>query len=105
MNNNDIILGLADVCLYLANIGEKEYSKTVEEACCRLRNQDWIPVSEKLPKKPDGYPKCELRRMYFLVSLESGCVESLGFDFDDNRWHTTGSPVVAWMPLPKPPKG
>lgn len=64
----------------------------------------WIPVSEKLPKKPDVYPKCELRRMYFLVSLESGCVESLGFDFDDNRWHTTGSPVVAWMKLPEPPK-
>ena len=66
------------------------------------RKLKWIPVSEKLPKKPDEYPKCELRRMYFLVSLESGCVKSLGFDFDDNRWHTTASPVVAWMKLPEP---
>jgi hypothetical protein len=58
----------------------------------------WIPVSERLPENPHG-----LRREYFLVALESGCVESLGYDFDCNRWHITGSPVTHWMPLPQPP--
>lgn len=55
----------------------------------------WIPVSVRLPERPEGYQHSELRRSYFLVSLASGCVESLGFDFDEERWHPTGSPVVA----------
>ena len=65
----------------------------------------WIPVDDRLPEKPEGYPNCEIRRTYFLVSLESGCVKSLGFEFDRNEWHDVGSPVVAWMPLPKPFEG
>ena len=64
----------------------------------------WIPVTERLPKKPKNYPKCEIRRAYFLVALESGCVKSLGYEFDRDEWQITGSPVVAWMPLPEPPK-
>lgn len=64
--------------------------------------QQWIPVSERLPKKPDNYPKCEIRRTYYLVSLESECVKSLGYDFDRNEWQIAGSPVTAWMPLPEP---
>ena len=64
----------------------------------------WISVKDRLPKKPDGYPYSEIRRSYFLVALESGCVESLGFDFDRMEWHYTGSPVTHWMPLPTPPE-
>lgn len=63
----------------------------------------WISVKDRLPKKPDGYPYSEIRRSYFLVALESGCVKSLGFDFDRMEWHYTGSPVSHWMPLPEPP--
>ena len=62
----------------------------------------WIPCSERLPKKPDGYPNCEIRRTYFLVTLKSGCVETLAYEFDRDEWQITGSPVIAWMPLPKP---
>ena len=40
--NKDIIVGLADVSLFLGNIGEKEYQKTVEDAC-RI-------ISEKRPR-------------------------------------------------------
>lgn len=61
----------------------------------------WIPVSEKLPEKPDNYPYCGIHRTYFLVSLASGCVETLGYEFDRDKWQVTGSPVVAWMPLPE----
>lgn len=64
----------------------------------------WILVTERLPKKPEGYPKCEIRRTYYLVALKSGCVETLGYEFDRDEWQVTGSPVVAWMPLPEPPK-
>lgn len=62
----------------------------------------WIPVTERLPEKPEGYPKCEIRRTYYLVSLKSGCVKALGYEFDRDEWQITGSPVVAWMPLPEP---
>lgn len=66
--------------------------------------QRWIPVTEGLPKRPENWPHCELRRCYFLVALESGCVKSLGFEFATMEWHPVGSPVTHWMPLPEPPK-
>jgi len=65
---------------------------------------EWISVEDKLPKNPDGYPHSEIRRSYFLVALKSGCVESLGFDFDRMQWQHTGSPVTHWMSLPEPPE-
>lgn len=67
--------------------------------------QQWIPCNERLPKKPKNYPHCEIRRTYFLVSLESGCVQSLAYEFDRDEWQITASPVIAWMPLPEPWKG
>lgn len=66
------------------------------------RKPQWIPVSKRLPEKPKNYPYCEIRRTYYLVSLESGCVKTLGYEFDRDEWQITGSPVVAWMPLPMP---
>lgn len=69
-----------------------------------LEAAKWISVKERLPERPDNWPHCAIRRCYFLVALESGCVESLGFDFREMRWHSTGSPVTHWMPLPEPPK-
>ena len=33
VDKNDIVLGLSEVSLYLSNIGEKEYSETVEKSC------------------------------------------------------------------------
>ena len=65
----------------------------------------WIPCSERLPSKPKNYPHCEIRRTYYLVSLESGCVETLGYEFDRDEWQYTASRVLAWMPLPEPWKG
>lgn len=66
--------------------------------------QQWISVKDRLPERPDNWPKCEIRRCYYLVALESGCVKSLGFEFGDMRWHATGSPVTHWMQLPEPQK-
>jgi hypothetical protein len=71
---------------------------------CEANNAGWISVKDRLPERPENWPHCEIKRCYFLVAMESGCVKSLGFDFADMRWHTTGSPVTHWMPLPEPPK-
>lgn len=64
----------------------------------------WVSVKDKLPERPENWPRCEIRRCYFLVSLQSGCVRTLSFNFTDMRWPTIGSPVTHWMPLPEPPK-
>lgn len=75
----------------------KDVLKVAYEALEQLK---WIPVSERLPKKP----KPNLRRGWYLVALESGCVMSLGFEYDGRKWFNTASPVTHWMPLPEPPK-
>lgn len=62
----------------------------------------WIPVTERLPKKPENYPHCELRECYFLVALESTAVVSCAYDFENNRWRESFK-VTHWMPLPDPP--
>jgi hypothetical protein len=65
-----------------------------------VNNGEWIPVSELLPKKPN----IGTHRGWYIVALESGCVMSLGFDYETEEWFHTGSPVSHWMPLPAPPK-
>ena len=83
----------------------QSYAHTIcvmAEAIAQHGVRQWIPCSERLPKKPKNYPHCEFRRTWFLVSLESGCVKSLAYEFDRDEWQVTGSPVLAWMPLPKP---
>ena len=63
----------------------------------------WIPVTERLPKKPKNYPNCKLREYYFLVTLETNAVVCREYDFDNKRWPGTIR-VTHWMPLPEPPK-
>ena len=56
----------------------------------------WIPVTERLPEPT-------FVTGWYLVALESGCVESLGYT-KGKGWFSTGSPVTHWMPLPMPQK-
>ena len=87
---------------------DRDNSKIIINALKMAKTVDvpqWIPCSERLPEKPENYPSCETRRKWYLVSLESGCVETIGYEFDRDEWQITGSPVIAWMPLPEPYKG
>lgn len=34
--NDDIIYGLSEISLYLSNIGENDFAKTIEDACKKL---------------------------------------------------------------------
>jgi hypothetical protein len=113
MANNDYILRI-DAKKALTALSAELDAETVQR-CIEAMNipkaadvepkQRWIPVTEGLPKRPENWPRCELRRCYFLVALESGCVKSLGFEFATMEWNTVGSPVTHWRPLPEPPKG
>lgn len=65
----------------------------------------WISVKDRLPEKSDQ----KNRREWFLVAMESGAVDKVAFEFDEDScfgrgWHQTGSPVTHWMYLPKTPK-
>lgn len=60
----------------------------------------WIDVNERLPERPANYPKCAISKCYYLVALQNGCVKTNGYDFDNNKWMYTASPVTHWMPLP-----
>ena len=88
---------------YIRNVHDRGDDSLCDKYVCEVKDvPHWIPVTERLPEKPDGYPHCQIRRTYFLVALESGCVKTLGYEFDRNEWQIVGSPVVAWMPLPEP---
>ena len=81
--------------------------KHIEDECRRMIGHEkptvdavqfkWISVNDRLPKP-------RFAREWYLVALESGCVESLAFERDRNEWWETGSPVTHWMELPEPPK-
>ena len=84
----------------------RDWIEAISMAICAMEKQpstqQWILCSERLPEKPKNYPHCEICRTWFLVSLKSGCVKSLAYEFDRDEWQVTGSPVLAWMPLPQP---
>ena len=90
----DGTLVLLDECGKVAYCPEGRF-KIVQEP-------QWIPVTERLPEKPENYPHCELRQCYFLVTLESTAVVSCGYDFENKRWREFFK-VTHWMPLPAPP--
>ena len=65
--------------------------------------QEWIPVTERLPKESGDY----------LVITDGGFVERLSYSERHNAFNTDDRLVCAecaipcthWMPLPEPPKG
>ena len=76
----------------------------------------WISVEERLPERTNPTHA----RDTYLVRLESGCIKTLSYEYDnsdrcrpgmspifDEGWAKTVVPVTHWMELPKfePPKG
>lgn len=66
---------------------------------------EWIPVTERLPKKDDHDPELGV-----LVTLGNG-YSGLQFDtyheateYDVAHWYDWDRYVIAWMPLPAPYK-
>ena len=105
MSKHDILEYFKDInCAYNSPVMFDTLKDMLDELESENQAHDWVSVKDRPPERPENWPHCEIERCYFLVALESGCVKSLGFDFADMRWHTTGSPVTHWMPLPKPPK-
>ena len=106
--SKDIIVGLADVSLFLANIGEKEYHKTIEDACNFIQKRQWIPISERTPE-PEGL----FSGSYVIVCDKYGQVFPARYvkrilrEKEIIRWHKydfrtyDGPDIVAWMPKPE----
>ena len=71
-------------------------------------SQDWIPCSERLPKKESN----EQRRGTYLTTNGYGVVCMMNYEFEGDfgfvGWGTNKPydiQIVAWMPLPEPWKG
>lgn len=69
-----------------------------------LNAQQWIPVTERLPKPVAP----SQRREWFITSNKYGGVTVNSYEFEaspfEEGWQTN-MPILAWMPLPEPYKG
>lgn len=89
----------------------KDNADAIEELLAKVPK--WISVEERLPERTNPTHA----RDTYLVRLESGCVKTLFYEYDNSDrcrpemsllfsegWGKTASPVTHWMPLPTPPK-
>ena len=98
---NNIIYGLAEISLYLANIGENEYSNTVEEACRMIQERRLISSNIRLPEKYVDVLVYGEQFGYAIMRLSDSDVY-----YDDIEWvgdhdYATGVKDTWWMPLQK----
>ena len=75
-----------------------EYSAAIDEAIKALEAQEWIPVSERLPKV--AHSVLFSRRS---MDTSEGCLQADG-KWWQYRWNEilNADQVTAWMPLPEP---
>ena len=65
-----------------------------------LENSQWIPCSERLPKRDGTYQIQE-----FIATINDGeqvYASRASYDFESHKWIYHNGEVVAWMPLPEP---
>ena len=100
---------LAEIEYYNGFTGKAAAVQAVSDACvlavAALREQEeqqWIPVTERLPEEPGMY----------IVTANDGHAQRVSFVLWQNRnrmWNLIGARsywrVTHWMPLPEPPKG
>ena len=102
-----------------------ETSHEMQKQMCRADGGRWIPVTERLPGKPGRYLVCK-RWDYGYGTYHSMSVVSFtdnlnkvdNYDFHGKKYKRpgwfdyaseyghfeTGDDIIAWMPLPEPPK-
>lgn len=62
----------------------------------------WIPCSKRFPIRTN--PK--IKKQKFLVTYESGSIATAWYEYEKSEigyigFHTSPSPIIAWMPLPE----
>ena len=60
--------------------------------------QEWIPVSERLPKESGEY-------IVYCGEYDGICVLYYEILKTKGKWGTKWKEITHWMPLPEPPKG
>lgn len=69
------------------------YAESIDLAIEALKAQEWVPVSERLPKKYAQYLVCFKTGHRYVYWLE---------DSDWARYMVEKEGIIAWMPLPEP---
>ena len=85
----------------------KAYQMISEAYEAEVTKQNWIPVTERLPKDGEFVLVCNDDKHMMIAKYETETYEwyykYMNYDFDiwDNEEQ---GPVCYWMPLPEPPK-
>ncbi len=75
----------------------EEFEKAINAIPSADRPQEWIPCSERLPKKNDYY-------LIQITNRDGSGLHMMVAWYQNDHFFTDGI-AVAWMPLPKPWKG
>ena len=99
-NEYNCIMTIFGECSYAeTGCGDCAVVEKVRKALSAERPQEWIPCSERLPKKYEQVLCCNKDGRVFSTALTYVHPEYKYWYFGKHR------SVIAWMPLPKPWKG
>ena len=97
--------------LEIEDLGDTEVIREAKDMAIEALQDDWIPVSERLPKYMvdmwDEGVIATVNGREDNIIYENGIVPDAWFE--DGKWYVNGvelknAKVVAWMPLPEPYK-
>lgn len=95
MINEEAISYLESIPKYIDYNNESYYAvsweilEAIQQAIEALKAQQWIPCSQRLPEKDDGY----------LCTLDDGSMMLVSYS--DGYFRVMNPNVIAWMPLPE----
>ena len=77
---------------------DAEVNTALDMAIEELKEQQWIPCSERLPNDGHNVLMCRKNGV-----VGEGCYHSIIGEWSQFRWNAIGvKDVIAWMPLPEP---
>lgn len=96
------------ICCYAKTImsgtlDDKEIHNDAEEIYKLAMDSGWIRCKDRLPERAMGK---EIKRDWYIVTLETGMVTLRAYEFDERSPFGYGFheqniiPVIAWQPLP-----
>lgn len=81
------------------------YEEALDMIIKALQEDEWIPVSERLPEKDGSYLVCmnwDYRNMDVLMWVDGwNCIRRIDGKVDRES-EIDGADILAWMPLPEP---
>ena len=106
-----VIKGLGIVSRMLNEMGRRNEMDIVDDALALLKEQKWIPVTERLPKSMANKVIVYIQHEDLVPYIGYGHYEnyhgrSTWYNLENNEeFSERGYKVTHWMPMPKSPEG